>query len=65
MARKILFCTQRYLYLKERILALAPDDWEDGQVTIRDFPPTGEHYHRITSNVSGKEAVLIGGNNRR
>ncbi|MBO9152563.1 ribose-phosphate diphosphokinase [Chitinophaga sp. GCM10012297] len=60
MARKILFSTQRYQYLKERIRNIAPADWEDGQMTIRDFPD-GEHYHRITSNVSGKEAVLIGG----
>ena len=29
-------------------------------MTIRDFPD-GEHYHRITSNVSGKEIILIGG----
>ncbi len=60
MARKILFCTQRYQYLKERILAIAPEGWENGEMVIRDFPD-GEHYHRITSNVSGKEAVLIGG----
>lgn len=60
MPQKILFATQRYQYMKERILAIAPADWEDGKITIRDFPD-GEHYHRITSNVSGKEVVLIGG----
>lgn len=60
MPKKILFATQRYQYLKARILAIAPADWEDGDITIRDFPD-GEHYHRITSNVSGKEVVLIGG----
>ncbi|MRG49116.1 ribose-phosphate diphosphokinase [Chitinophaga sp. SYP-B3965] len=60
MPKKILFATQRYQYLKARILAIAPADWEDGEIIIRDFPD-GEHYHRITSNVSGKEVVLIGG----
>lgn len=60
MPKKILFATQRYQYLKARILAIAPADWEDGDIIIRDFPD-GEHYHRITSNVSGKEVVLIGG----
>lgn len=60
MARKIVFSTQRYQYLKERLLAIAPDDWEPGLLSIRDFPD-GEHYHRITSGVTGKEVVLIGG----
>ncbi len=60
MPQKIIFATQRYQYLKERILDIAPKDWEDGAITIRDFPD-GEHYHRITSNVSGREVVLIGG----
>lgn len=60
MPQKILFATQRYQYLKDRILALAPENWENGDITIRDFPD-GEHYHRITSSVSGKEVLLIGG----
>lgn len=60
MPQKILFCTQRYQYLKDKVLAQAPTGWENGSITIRDFPD-GEHYHRITSNVSGKEVVLIGG----
>ncbi|WP_109696497.1 ribose-phosphate diphosphokinase [Chitinophaga deserti] len=60
MARKIIFSTQRYQYLKERLLAIAPDTWEPGLLSIRDFPD-GEHYHRITSTVTGKEVVLIGG----
>lgn len=59
MPQQIVFATQRYQYLKERILALTPH-WENGHIEIRDFPD-GEHYHRITSNVSGKEIVLIGG----
>lgn len=60
MPQKILFATQRYQYLKDRILALAPENWENGDMIIRDFPD-GEHYHRITSSVSGKEILLIGG----
>ncbi|GEP95450.1 ribose-phosphate diphosphokinase [Chitinophaga cymbidii] len=60
MPQKILFATQRYQYLKDRILALAPENWENGDINIRDFPD-GEHYHRITSSVSGKEVLLIGG----
>lgn len=59
MPHRILFATQRYQYLKDRILALVPE-WEEGQLDIRDFPD-GEHYHRIESNVANKEIVLIGG----
>ncbi|MGX5818478.1 ribose-phosphate diphosphokinase [Chitinophaga lutea] len=60
MTPSILFSTQRYRYLAERLYALSPASWEKGQMTIRDFPD-GEHYHRITSNVSGRAVVLIGG----
>ncbi|SFW37737.1 ribose-phosphate diphosphokinase [Chitinophaga sancti] len=59
MPQKIIFATQRYQYLKDRILALAPD-WEDGKLEIRDFPD-GEHYHRIRSQVHGKEVIVLGG----
>lgn len=59
MPQKIIFATQRYHYLKTRILALAPH-WENGDIEIRDFPD-GEHYHRINSLVSNQEAVVIGG----
>lgn len=58
MPQKIIFSTQRYAYLKENILAVT--NWENGQMDITDFPD-GEHYHRITSNVSGKEVIIIGG----
>lgn len=58
MPQKIVFSTQRYVYLKEKVLALT--NWENGQMDITDFPD-GEHYHRITSNVSGKEVIIIGG----
>ena len=59
MPQQIIFATQRYQYLKNRILALAPH-WENGQLEIRDFPD-GEHYHRIMSQVFDKEVILLGG----
>ncbi|MET6999719.1 ribose-phosphate diphosphokinase [Chitinophaga defluvii] len=60
MPQKIIFATQRYQYLKDRILSISVPSWENGVIEIRDFPD-GEHYHRIRSNVSNKEVVLIGG----
>ncbi|MBW8685737.1 ribose-phosphate diphosphokinase [Chitinophaga rhizophila] len=59
MPHRILFATQRYQYLKNRLLALAPD-WEEGVLDIRDFPD-GEHYHRIKSSVTNKDVILLGG----
>lgn len=59
MPQKIVFATQRYQYLKTRLLALAPT-WEQGLLDIRDFPD-GEHYHCIQSNVENKEVILVGG----
>ncbi|WP_142684153.1 ribose-phosphate diphosphokinase [Chitinophaga polysaccharea] len=60
MPQKIIFATQHYLYLKDRILSIAGSAWENGELDIRDFPD-GEHYHRILSNVSNKEVILLGG----
>ncbi|HVI44416.1 MAG TPA: ribose-phosphate diphosphokinase [Chitinophaga sp.] len=60
MPQKIIFATQHYQYLKDRILTLINNRWENGQLEIRDFPD-GEHYHRILSDVSNKEVILIGG----
>jgi ribose-phosphate pyrophosphokinase len=59
MPHIIIFATQRYHYLKNRILALAPG-WEDGKLEIRDFPD-GEHYHRILSQVHDKHVIVLGG----
>lgn len=59
MPHKIIFATQRYQYLKNRLLALAPD-WEEGILDIQDFPD-GEHYHCIQSPVANKEVILLGG----
>jgi ribose-phosphate pyrophosphokinase len=58
MPHKIIFATQRYQYLKTKLLALA--QWEEGIIDIQDFPD-GEHYHRIKSEVAGKEVILVGG----
>ncbi|MBC9931256.1 ribose-phosphate diphosphokinase [Chitinophaga qingshengii] len=60
MPQKIIFATQHYQYLKDRILALPDAPWENGTLEIRDFPD-GEHYHRIVSEVSNKEVILVGG----
>lgn len=59
MPQYIIFATQHYQYLKDRLLAIAPH-WEDGKLEIRDFPD-GEHYHRILSDVSNKHVILLGG----
>lgn len=60
MPQKIIFATQHYQYLKNKILSSTGATWENGELEIRDFPD-GEHYHRILSNVSNKEVILIGG----
>lgn len=60
MPQKIIFATQHYQYLKDRILSIAGSTWENGELDIRDFPD-GEHYHRILSNVGNKEVILLGG----
>lgn len=60
MPQKIIFATQHYQYLKDRILSLPDAPWENGELEIRDFPD-GEHYHRIVSDISNKEVILIGG----
>ena len=59
MPHKIIFATQRYQYLKNKVLALAPQ-WEEGILEIQDFPD-GEHYHRIKSSIQDKEVIIIGG----
>lgn len=56
--QKILFSTQRYEYLREKILSLS--NFEKGAITTKKFPD-GEMYQRILSSVEGREAVIIGG----
>ncbi|WP_143304489.1 ribose-phosphate diphosphokinase [Chitinophaga vietnamensis] len=60
MSQKIIFATQHYQYLKDRLLALSVPQWENGELDIRDFPD-GEHYHRILTHVGNRDVVLLGG----
>ncbi|MCU0437071.1 MAG: ribose-phosphate diphosphokinase [Raineya sp.] len=54
----LLFSTQSYLYLQERILAL--EGFEKGEVEVKVFPD-GERYQRILSDVEGRNVILLGG----
>lgn len=55
---KLLFSTEKYTYLKNRILALG--EFENGEVIVKSFPD-GERYQRILSPVDRRDVVLIGG----
>ncbi|MBX7108654.1 MAG: ribose-phosphate diphosphokinase [Chitinophagales bacterium] len=55
---KILFSTQSYRYLRDKILAGA--HFEPGETVYKKFPD-GEIYQRILSDVEGREAIVIGG----
>lgn len=56
---KIIFSTQNYTYLKDKLLTLN-NDYENGQTEVRFFPD-GERYQRILSDVNGKDVVIVGG----
>ncbi len=58
MARKLLFSTERYTYLKKKIFDVGGFDM--GEIERRNFPD-GERYQRILSDVDGKDVVLLGG----
>lgn len=55
---KLLFSTQSYRYLREKMLA--GGHFEPGQTSYKKFPD-GEVYQRILSNAEGREAIVIGG----
>jgi len=55
---KLLFNTQKYQYLADKILAMG--DLEAGQVQVEYFPD-GERYQRILTEVVGHDVVLLGG----
>lgn len=55
---KLLFSTQNYTYLKNRILSQGK--FEDASVVVKAFPD-GERYQRILSSVDRRDVVLIGG----
>lgn len=56
--QKLLFSTQSYRYLLDKILA--EGDFERGNVEVNSFPD-GERYQRIITKVNGRDVVLIGG----
>lgn len=56
--KKLLFATESYSYLKNKMLAIS--DFEDGQLEIKKFPD-GERYMRIISDVSGRHVIILGG----
>lgn len=55
---KLLFSTQKYNYLKEKMLATGL--FEEGWLEVNHFPD-GERYQRIISPVEDREVVVIGG----
>jgi ribose-phosphate pyrophosphokinase len=56
--KKLLFSTENYSYLKNKMLAAS--DFEDGQLEIKKFPD-GERYLRIISEVNERHVVILGG----
>jgi len=54
----LLFSTQSYLYLQEKLLTLG--GFEKGEVEVKVFPD-GERYQRILSDVEGRNVILLGG----
>ncbi len=57
--QKVIFCTQAYNYLRDKILLLNTDI-EKGKIEIISFPDK-EIYHRIENNLENKHAIIIGG----
>jgi ribose-phosphate pyrophosphokinase len=55
---KLIFSTQKYQYLLEKVLPLG--NFERGEIEVQYFPD-GERYQRILSEVDRREVVLIGG----
>jgi ribose-phosphate pyrophosphokinase len=58
ISNKIIFSISQYNYLSEKIVA--ESNLEKGEIEMQNFPD-GESYHRIISDVEGKEILLIGG----
>ncbi len=56
--KKILFHTQAYAYLSEKVLATG--NFDEGQVAHKTFTD-GERYQRILSDVEDRDVVLLGG----
>ena len=54
----IVFSTQRYDYLADRIAEL--EGWPRGEVERQVFPD-GEHYQRVVSQVADRDVVIVAG----
>ena len=57
-SKKLLFSTKAYTTLAVNLLTLG--DFETGNLERKDFAD-GEHYLRILTNVTGRDAILLGG----
>ncbi len=55
---KIIFSTQKYSYLRDKLLPLG--NYHLGEVEVKYFPD-GERYQRILTDIRGRDLVLIGG----
>jgi ribose-phosphate pyrophosphokinase len=56
--KPLLFSTTRYAYLKSNMMRDA--SFDDGLIDRKVFPD-GESYHRILTDVGGRDAIIIGG----
>ncbi|HVD98398.1 MAG TPA: ribose-phosphate diphosphokinase [Cytophagaceae bacterium] len=56
--KKLLFSTENYIYLKNKMLAVS--DFEDGALEIKKFPD-GERYMRIIPEVNERHVIILGG----
>ncbi len=56
--KKIIFSTQAYSYLRERVLGVG--NFDKGEIEVKHFPD-GERYQRILTDVYERDVVLIGG----
>jgi len=54
----LVFSTERYTYLADRIAAL--EGWPRGEVERRVFPG-GEHYQRVITKVADRDVVIVAG----
>ncbi len=58
MTNKLIFSTQSYQYLQERLLDFP--NLEAGQLVRKTFPD-GEHYYRIEGKLDDRDVLLLGG----
>jgi ribose-phosphate pyrophosphokinase len=58
MTSQLVFSTQRYAYLRDDIVRTGPFDV--GSIEVSTFPD-GERYQRVSTPVSGRDVVLVGG----